>query len=220
MNSFIKRHLVFTIVLLVYLLGPSKAEAQSLNFNPKTSKVDVGKTVSVEVIIDAGTKQVAGTDVYVLYDSTVVSIQSVTGGDYFPLVDNKTSTNKIYISGVIANPGEYKTGTGKVATLVFKAEKAGEATLKILCELTGTETSKINQNDINASNIIDCSKTGNHVMTIAQSTTSSGGTTTVAAPTAAPSLPEAGVADSVFEFSIIGGTLLLFGGLLRAFLLK
>ncbi len=212
--KFFKRQYFFLLFFFFFVL-PYKIDAASLNFNPKTSTVKVGDTVTVDVVIDVGTKQVAATDIYVTYDSTIVSLQSVTGSDFFPLVNNVPSANKVYISGFIANPGEYKTGSGKVATLIFKAVAEANATIDILCDVTATETSKINQSDINASNIIDCSATGEHVMTISASTGSG------SAPTRAPArLPDAGFVDSAIGYTIAGSIMLFSGAVLRFLLMR
>lgn len=184
-------------------VGVTRVEAASLLFDPASSAIEEGETFSVDITIDAGTKQVAGTDIYITYDSSIVSLQSVTGGDYFPLVSNIPTTDKLYISGVIANQGEYKTGTGTVATLVFKGEAEGSTTLKFTCDLTQTETSKINQNDINASNIIDCSTLTDHTVTIG-----GGGTSATTTPT---TLPASGVYDDMVRYSTLGGVLLFAG---------
>lgn len=202
------------IVLIVFgfvvlgLFGAARVEAASLIFDPASSDIDEGETFSVNVNIDAETKQVAGTDIYITYDSSIVSLQSVTGGDYFPLVSNIPTTGKLYISGVIANQGEYKTGTGTVATLVFKGDAEGTTKLDFTCDLTKTETSKINQNDINASNIIDCSKLKAHTVTIG----SGGGTSSTTKPT---SLPASGVYDDMLRYTSLGGLLLVVGFGLR-----
>ncbi len=113
----------------------------------------------------------------------------------------------MYIAGTIANQGEYKTGTGTVATLVFKGEAEGTTNLEFTCDLTQTETSKINQNDINASNIIDCSALTAHAVTVG-----GGGTTATTKPT---SLPESGVYDDMLRYTALGGVLLMAGFGLR-----
>ncbi|QQS43285.1 hypothetical protein IPM65_03930 [Candidatus Roizmanbacteria bacterium] len=204
MNQVLKQSILvaFSFITLA-VVGVVHVEAASLEFDPASSEIEEGETFSVDVTIDAGTKQVAGTDIYITYDSSIVSLQSVTGGDYFPLVSNIPTTDKLYISGVIANQGEYKTGTGTVATLVFKGEAEGTTELKFTCDLTQTETSKINQNDINASNIIDCSTLTAHAVTV-------GGDGT-AATTKPTSLPASGVYGDMMRYTALGGVLLVAG---------
>lgn len=196
--------------VILFLVLASGVGAATLNFDPTTSAPAVDETFSVAVTIDAGSAQIAGTDIYINYDKTLVSVQSVTSGDYFPLVGNTPSDGRLYISGVVANQGEFKTGAGTVATVIFKALTAGSAELVYDCDLTKTETSKIVQNDINASNIINCAGNGKHTATIA-----GGGSTTPAAGssgTGGTTLPTSGVLDGAVTYSTIG-VLLVFAGI-------
>lgn len=204
MNQVLRQSIfvVFSFLILT-MVSVSRVEAASLLFDPESSDIEEGETFSVDVNIDADTKQIAGTDIYITYDSSIVSLQSVTGGDYFPLVSNIPTTGKLYISGVIANQGEYKTGEGTVATLVFKGDAEGTTNLEFTCDLAQTETSKINQNDINASNIIDCSALNSHAVVVG-----GGSTSTTTKPT---SLPESGVYEDMMRYSAMGGILLFTG---------
>lgn len=188
---------------MLTVIGVARVEAASLGFDPESSEIEEGETFSVDVVIDAGTKQIASTDVYITYDSSIVSLQSVNNGDYFPLVSNIPTTGKLYIAGTIANQGEYKTGTGSVATLVFKGEAEGTTKLEFTCDITQTEASKINENDINASNIIDCSALTSHTVTVGGD-----GTSTTTKPT---SLPKSGVYEDMMRYSALGGVLLMAG---------
>jgi len=204
MNKVIKNTVLILLgFVILTVVGVARVEAASLMFDPESSDIEEGETFSVDITIDAETKQVAGTDIYITYDSSIVSLQSVTGGDYFPLVSNIPTADKLYISGVIANQGEYKTGTGTVATLVFKGDAEGTTNLEFTCDLTQTETSKINQNDINASNIIDCSTLTPHTVTVG-----GGGTSATTTPT---SLPASGIYDDMVRYTALGGVLLVAG---------
>lgn len=203
----------------LFLILASQASAATLNFDPISSAPAVDATFTVAVTINAGADQIAGTDIYINYNKTLVSVQSVTSGDFFPLVGNTPQDGRLYISGVVANQGEFKTGTGTVATVIFKALTAGTAELVFDCDLTKTETSKIVQNDINASNIINCSGNGKYTATIA-----GGGSITPAAggtggTGGTGSLPQSGVLDSAVSYSTIG-VLLLFAGIAMKLLLR
>ncbi len=211
LNSSIRNSIIAAVFCLVLVgLFPSSAWAAFLQFDPATSSVDVDATTTIKVNLDAGTQQVAGTDIYVNFDSTYVSLQSVTGGSFFPIVSNTPQTSRVYVSGVIANPGEYKTGTGLVATLVFKAIKAGSTTVTFDCDITKTQTSKINQNDINASNVIDCSKLNSHVITIGAGT----GTGTTQTPS---TLPQSGFLEDMLLYASLGAGLVATGFGIRFF---
>lgn len=207
-----KQGLLITGLLALLLLIPSPSFAAFLNFDPEESEIGVNETTSIAITIDSETKEVAGTDIYVIYDASMVSLQSVSNGEYFPLVSHIPSTGRVYVSGVIANPGEFKTGTGTVATVVFKALKAGSTQIKFECDLTKTETSKINQNDINATNIINCSKLNTHTITVG------GDEEEDTSADATPStLPQSGVFEDMLTYSSYGLLLLAAGLGIRLF---
>ncbi len=203
-------HVVIGAALFIAVSG-SSVLAASLEFDSASSEIEVDETFTVTVDIDAGTDQIAGTDIYVSYDDDLLDLQSVTGVDYFPIVGNTPESGRLYIYGVVANQGEFKTGAGSVATLVFKGVTEGETDLTFECDLSKTDTSKIAKNDINASNIIDCSKLEVHAVTIgegsASNSTSSKDTTS--------SLPESGAYDKLVQYALLGGILLLLGAALR-----
>ncbi len=207
-RSLMMKNGVVALVAFVFLsfAAVSSANAAFLLFDPATSTAAVDGTFTVKVNIDAGTEQIAGTDIRITFDSTLVSLQSVTGGDYFPMVSNIPSTGALYIAAHIVNQGEYKTGTGTVATLVFKGLKEGTGDIKFTCDLTQTETSKINKNDLNASNIINCSALNPDKVTIAAAsitpTRAAAGSSGSSGSNA--SLPESGVLDSMLSYAGYG----------------
>jgi len=185
--------------------------AASLGFDSASSAIEVDETFTVTVDIDAGTDQIAGTDIYISYDDDLLDLQSVTGVDYFPIVGNTPESGRLYIYGVVANQGEFKTGAGSVATLVFKGVAEGETDLTFDCDLSKTDTSKIAKNDFNVSNIIDCSKLEVHAVTIGEGSTSDG----TSSKDTASSLPESGTYDMMVQYALLGGILLLLGAVLR-----
>jgi len=201
--------LVFVVALFIFLSG-SAVHAASFAFDTASTEIAVDETFSVTIDIDAGSEQVAGADIYISYNDDLLDLQSVTGGDYFPIVGNTPDVNNLYVYGVVANSGEYKTGTGSVVTLVFKGIAEGETDLTFDCDLSKTNTSKIAKNDINASNIIDCSQLEAHTVTIG-----GGGGSATSTTETATSLPESGVYDKVVQYALYGGVLLLVGALLR-----
>jgi len=209
MNNIIY-HIVVGAALFIAVSG-SSVHAASLEFDSASSEIEVDETFTVTVDINAGTDQIAGTDIYVSYDDDLLDLQSVTGVDYFPIVGNTPESSRLYIYGVVANQGEYKTGTGSVATLVFKGVAEGETDLTFDCDLSKTDTSKIAKNDINASNIIDCSQLEVHAVTIGEGSASESTST----KKTTSSLPESGAYDKVVQYALLGGILLLLGAALR-----
>ncbi|MBP9690781.1 hypothetical protein KBD81_01735 [Candidatus Woesebacteria bacterium] len=191
-------------VCILSFASVSSVDAAFLLFDPDVSTIGVDETFDVDVNIDAGTDQIAGTDIRITFDSTLVSLQSVTGGDYFPMVSNIPSTGALYIAAHIVNQGEYKTGTGTVATLVFKALKEGAGDIKFTCDLTQTETSKINKNDLNASNIINCSALNPLKVTVSAATTTPTKAAGSSSSGSSSDLPESGVLDSMISYAGYG----------------
>lgn len=205
------------ISTFVYLfLSAVGAHAATLNFNPSSISTQQNATFTVDVIVDAGTEQITGTDVYVIYDPQYLELQTVTAGSFFPKSDNMPSSGKLYVWGVIENQGEYKSGQGTLATLTFKTLKGGDTSVRYECNLSNTETSKILKNDINATNIINCG--GNGTLLITSPATGSSGTSTntgTSTTTTVTTLPQSGVYENVMMFSAAGITLLLIGAALR-----
>ncbi|MDA1316862.1 MAG: cohesin domain-containing protein [bacterium] len=206
----VKTVAIYITNLFLYLVLAFGVNAATLNFNPTTSAPKVDETISVAITIDSGAVQITGTDIYITYDKTKLSVQSITKGDFFPLVNNIPTEGRIYIYGVVANGGEFKTGTGTVATVIFKALTQSTTELVFDCDITKSETSKIVQNDTNVTNVINCSANGKHTVTIAGGgpiTTPAAGVTGGTGGT----LPESGVYDNAVAYSGIGVILLLAG---------
>lgn len=208
--------------------------AASVTFDPTTSSTSVNGTVSPKINVDSGTDQIAGTDVYVIYDPAFVEPQTVTAGTHFPIVTNQPFSStpaKVAISAVVDNSSQYKTGTGHVATVTFKALKEGTTTLTFYCDTTKSDTSKIVKNDLNATNLIECSKLNTHTITIGTggstgitptgttsgSTTTTTGGTTYTSTQNVQTLPQSGVYENVVRFAIPGAVFLLLGSAMRFF---
>ncbi len=204
-----RRFLITAVFLVIFfgMVGFVRAvEAATLKFDESTFSVASGDTFYVQVIVDAGSEQITSTDAYVLYDATVLEAQSVSNGTFFPTVTKNITAGKVYIAGLVDDPATSKTGSGTVATITFKALKAGSATLSFNCDTTSYNTSKIIKNDINATNIITCAQNGTAAVTVGGGT-SDGAT---AAPTPS-SLPKSGILDNILRYSIPGIALLLIG---------
>ena len=209
-----KNYFLSTIVgVFVFVLTATVSTAYAagtLDFDPDSTDVAVDQTFTVDIDIDAGTDQIASTDIYIDFDETFLELDTVTDGDYFPDVSNQPLTGRLYIAGLIENPGEYKEGTGNVAQVTFKAIAQGSTSITFDCDTAETETSKIVKNDANATNVIDCDALAAHTVNI----TASDGTTS----TTTSALPQSGVYDEVLKYLSFGGVLLLLGIAMRIFL--
>ena len=201
----------FSLSAFLFLfVGAVSAAAATLNFNPNSVDTQQDGTFSVDVMVDAGTEQVTGTDVYVLYDPQYLQLQTVTAGSLFPKSDNMPSSGKLYVWGVIENQGDYKTGQGVLSTLTFKVIKGGNTAVTFECNTSATETSKVLKNDINATNVINCA--GNGSLQVNSPTTGSSTTSTTTTPA---TLPQSGVYENVLMYSASGLLLLFIGAALR-----
>lgn len=213
-----KKFLLSTIsISLLFLLSPSigvKAYAAFLDFDQSTVLVDTGESFDIQVTIDAGSDQISSNDAYVIYDPTLLEAQSVTPGDYFPTVVNNITSGRLYVAGLVDDPATYKTGSGTVATISFKALADGTGTLTYDCQQGVYNSSKIIKNDLNATNIIDCSLNGKSTVTVGAGV-ADGSNTNTATPSA---LPQSGLFENVSKIAVPGMILLMIGGVLRIIL--
>lgn len=211
------KKIFFTFVLVIFLLLPVffKVKAASFSFDKNSYSVSVGQTVQVQINIDAGAEQVNGADVYINYDSSSLSVESISAGSFFPTVTNDKSI--IYIAGLVDDPATSKTGNGVLATITFKGLKDGTANLNFDCN-----NSKIVKNDANATNILVCSPSDKATVTIGSgnSGSSDSNSYTTSSNNEVTTLPKTGILDNLINFAIPGAILFLIGGGLRVLMLK
>jgi len=216
---------VFLFLVVNFFLFSAPVEAAFLKFDQTTATVTNGTTYQAQVVLDAGTDQITSTDVWVRYDPTLLEAQTVASGTFFPTVTNNVTSGKVYIAGLIVDPGTYKTGSGTVATITFKALKNGSGTLTYDCRTDVSNSSKIIKNDVNATNIIVCSQNLTQTVTVGGSSGSSITPTSTPAvlganPTAVPTaLPQSGIMDNFNHLIGPGLVLFLIGIALRLALL-
>lgn len=216
----------FLFTAAVFLFASGHVEAAYLKFGNSAVSATAGQTFTVDVVVDAGTDNITSTDIWVLYDPSFISAQTVTSGTFFPAVTNNLTSGKVSITGLIVDPGTYRTGSGTVATITFSALKNGSTTLSFDCRTDVSNSSKVIQNDINATNIIVCAQNQTATVTIggtaaasssgtAASTGTASSTGTYITPTPPSSLPTTGIAENIAKFAAPGLVLLFIGGLLR-----
>lgn len=151
------------LIFLVFLLSASvfgQAKAAFLKFDTANVSVNTGGSFSIDVIVDAGPDEITSTVANIVYDAGLLEAQSVTPGSFFPTVSNSITSGKVSISGLVSGPGTYLTGSGTLATITFKGLKNGTASLSFYCQPILYNSSKIIKNDLNATNVIDCSQNG------------------------------------------------------------
>lgn len=220
MKQFIRTSIA-TVVAFIFFFNAGAIYAATFNFNPTSTYVRPDNTFKVDINVDAGSDQIAGTDIYISYDASVIEVQTITDGTYFPQVENVPTEGRLYISGFVNTQGDYKTGAGNIASITFKALQAGSTSLIVDCDPSITDTSKIVQNDTAVTNILDCSTLSAHPVTISVDAPDNGtttGTTTTSTTGTVTELPQSGVVEDMITFAIWGGVLVGLGAVLRIIL--
>jgi hypothetical protein len=110
----------------------------SLSLTPTSSMASIGQTVTLDVMLDTKGLAVDGLDIFSLnYDPALVEVVDadstkagvqITGSPVMQVVSNKAEKGKITYSMVVPG-GQTYTGQSKVASIQFKALKAGSANL-------------------------------------------------------------------------------------------
>lgn len=203
-------------------------QAAFLEFDKPTATVNVGSTIEVAVLIDSGSNQISSTDAYVLYDPGLLEAIAITPGAFFPTVVNNITSGRLYIAGLVDDAASSKTGTGIVATITFKGLAIGQANLAYDCQQGVYNSSKIIQNDLDATNIIDCGQGGSSLISVE----AAGANTNNITPGANnynnnnysgnnatnSALPKTGIFENISKVAVPGMILLFLGGALRLIL--
>lgn len=199
--------------------------AATLQMDPPTVTTVVGNTFEVKLAVNSGGEEINAVDAFIIYDASILEVQSVTDGAFFPTVLHDTKkSGKAYVAGMVDNPGTFKVGAGTVATLIFKAVKNGSTTLVFDCTQGSTTDSNVVKNDLNATDIIVCSSNGSTQVTVGSGTTTVIPTatpvaiaTTAPLPTATPTvavpktLPKSGVFENITRYATPGVVLVIVG---------
>ena len=214
----------FFLFSVLYLSFGLPSFAAYLKFDKTTVSSQTTQTFTVDVTVDAGTDQITSTDIWVIYDPAYLEAQTVTNGTFFPAVTSNITSGKVSITGLIVDPGTYKTGTGVVATVTFKSLLNGTSNITFDCRTDVSNSSKIIKNDVNATNLIECGKNTGATVTIgvtALTPTSTTGTyptptaSSAIQPTVATTLPQSGIVENITRFALPGVVLLMVGVMLR-----
>jgi hypothetical protein len=139
----------FSVCLFFFLL--QSAHAANITLTPSFGSYKAGSTFSVTLNITSNQDAINAVSASLHFNSDVLSLQSVskTGSIITvwaeePVFSNSDGTASM--EGVIFNPG-FSGATGKVATLSFKARKAGTANITV-------SSGSVLANDGNATNVV------------------------------------------------------------------
>ena len=203
-------------VFLVFFLIPAflgQTDAAFLTFDRDTVLANVGDIFDIQVVVDPGSEQISSNDAYVIYNPSILEALAVSPLLYFPTVANNITTGRVYIAGMVDDPATYRTGSGAIAAVTFRALAEGAATLTFDCQPGVFNSSKIIKNDFNATNIIDCNQSGRASITVGTGLV--GGSVNTTTPSG---LPETGIFENISKVAVPGIILLMLGGVLRIIL--
>lgn len=209
---------IFFIVGFFLFLLPvfNGLQAGFFQFDQTTATTTNGGTFQISVNVDPGSDALNGAEAYVVYDASLLKATAVSAGSLFPDVQNDISTSgKVWIAGLVLDPASSVSTAGTLGTITFQGLKDGSGTLSFDCA-----ASKIVKNDIDVTNVINCSQNNTSSVTIGSGSSGVDPTPTTSTNNNPPSeLPQSGVLDNVVKFGLPGILLLILGGVLRLILL-
>jgi hypothetical protein len=133
MKKVLRLLLIQLFFLLVFVSFKSSVFAQgepAILLQPDFQQLDVGEEFSVEVLVNSS-KKLVGADVVMNFDSQVLEVLSIDGGDAFATTALKAiGEERIKITGV-TNKNKQFSGLGRLALVHFKAKDAGDVSLKL-----------------------------------------------------------------------------------------
>lgn len=195
---------LITLIPLISLAA-SPALAAYFTLNPQSRTVAPDETFSVDVKINTDGENVTSADALFNFNSSILSVSSITPGDFFPRNFKTTTPSQIYVGGAVQNATETRTGTGLLATINFQAIGSGTASLAFDCTAGKTSDSNITKDDRNATDILNCDQLVDGVYTVSGDVTST-------QPTPTPkTLPESGSVEQTLLFAGIGIVLTIVG---------
>jgi len=171
-NSFIKTSQKFVLFLIGVFFLASPVNAATLEFSPASGSYTTGTAFNVEIKVDTKSEDTTSTDAVIVFDNKLLSVDNVTYGAFYSTVLHSEQNSKLYISGMVDSAGSVKNGTGTLATVSFKGLTAGTATLSFECEAGRTDDSNVSKNDIDSTDILDCTALNNGSYTLTGSTVS------------------------------------------------
>ncbi len=195
--------------LYIYTASVSGAVfAATLKFDPTTISTNTGETFTLDVVVDAEDKEILGVDALIEYNASICEVESITDGDFLEIgIKEFTQPGKIYIAGVVSNPGESVTGEGVLASIQCRAKSAGTTKFTYTCETGETNESNISEKSTDAPDLIECSLNGEAVVTV-----DGGKAKTSTGSAKSPSeLPRTGIVEDFMLFTSLGVAFMIVG---------
>ena len=155
----IKTGRVFGVLFFLFFVLAKRVDAQKIYLNPSTGSFAVGENFTVEVRLDTEGQEVVAADAKISFDSSQLEIVEVNKGGFFDEVAHYVGTNSVLVGGFFNDPYKKKSGTGILATIIFKGKTAATTSLVFNCVAGKSDDSNI----FSASgvDIIKCGSLGN-----------------------------------------------------------
>lgn len=134
---------ILLVILALVFSGRSFAKTESaVLLSPSFQQLPMKAQLVVDVIIKAG-EPLVGADVKIKFDPRVLEATSIDSGDAFEKVPLKaTKGNTISLTAINTGANKF-VGSGRLATLHFKAKDAGDTKIKIAHTLGSTTDSNL-----------------------------------------------------------------------------
>jgi len=134
---------ILLVILALVFSGRSFAKSDSQIFlQPSFQQLSMKAQFTVDVLIKAG-EPLVGADVKINFDPRILEVSSIDAGDAFAKVPLKAiKGNTINLTG-LDERGDKFVGTGRLATIHFKAKDAGDTKVKIAFDSGSTTDSNL-----------------------------------------------------------------------------
>jgi len=149
----ISAFIIWSGLLLAFLVTPISAYAASLSMNPSSGVINKGCDFTVKIELDTQGVQTDGTDVIVIYSPAQLSITTadITNGTVYPQYPGNSvdsTGGKISISGISEISGPF-TGTGTFATMKFRVSDTAAVNSPISLKFDFDANNKTKTTDTN-----------------------------------------------------------------------
>ncbi len=159
----------------------TEAQAAVMEFVPASGTYSVNATFDVKIDVDTKGEDTTSADAVITFDNNLLSVDDVSYGSFYPTVLHSEQNDKLYISGMVDDPGKVVNGKGTMATITFKALTSGTATVSFDCTDGKTDDSNVSKNDLDSTDILVCGSLADASYTLGNG---------VAQPTNTPAISE------------------------------
>ncbi len=132
-----------------------------LEFHETVIPTALGQTSDAFIMIDTGENETLGTDIYVTYNPSDITVTAVDSSGFFPefVVQHNAATGKISIHSYVNTAQQVASGNGAVGVISFVPKKqTGTGALTMTCNSSSTATIVLNTQQ---QNILPCSQIRN-----------------------------------------------------------